>query len=203
MCLSPKSATSLPISGVPGVRYGAMGTLPMNTSISGIMHVGGSTPATANAVACGGWQWTVATARGWRFMICRCIRISLVRFFAPAKLVALQVHQAQVLRFHEALGHQRRRAERHVLADANGDVAAVAIHIGAAPEAPADVANLQFERVDFRRVEKGLRFRWNWRGGRASGSGSAAELAAARRCSPTRATNRGPTASAMASGGSD
>src|SRR6266702_4018208 len=80
---STRSATSWPISGVPGVRYGAMGTSPMNTSISGIMHVGGFTPATAKAVACGGWQCTVATARGWRFMICKCIRISLVCFFVP------------------------------------------------------------------------------------------------------------------------
>ena len=30
----------------------------MNTSISGIMQVGGLTPATAKAVACGGWQCT-------------------------------------------------------------------------------------------------------------------------------------------------
>ncbi len=63
-------------------RDGAMAT-DEKTSYSGIMHVGGSMPATANPVLYGGWQCTVATARGWRFMICRCIRISLVRFFVP------------------------------------------------------------------------------------------------------------------------
>src|SRR4249919_3791510 len=53
LCLSTRSETSFPISGVPGVRYGAIAT-EENTSYSGTMHVGGSTPATAKPVAYGG-----------------------------------------------------------------------------------------------------------------------------------------------------
>src|SRR5205807_2835028 len=49
LCLSTRSATSLPISGVPGVRYGAIAT-DANTSNSGIMQVGGTIPATAKPV---------------------------------------------------------------------------------------------------------------------------------------------------------
>ena len=41
------------ISGEPGVRYGATATLA-NTSYSGIMHVGGTSPATAKPVLYGG-----------------------------------------------------------------------------------------------------------------------------------------------------
>src|SRR5580704_15144639 len=80
--LSTSSATSLPISGVPGVRYGARPTLT-KTSYSGTMQVGGTMPATAKPVAYGGWQWQVATAVGCFCMICRCMRISLVRFLVP------------------------------------------------------------------------------------------------------------------------
>jgi len=53
--------------------------------------------------------------------------------FLTGQLVAVQVHQAHVFRFHEALGNQRRRAERHSFRDADGDVAAVAIDVGATP----------------------------------------------------------------------
>ena len=56
----------------------------MNTSISGIMQVGGVTPATAKPVACGGCACDTARAFGCAFMIERCIKISLVRFFTPA-----------------------------------------------------------------------------------------------------------------------
>ena len=71
-----------------------------------------------------------------------------MRFLVPAELVAFQVHQAHVLGFHEALGNQRGRAEDDVLADADGDVAAVAVHVGALPEPAADVADLQLQLVD-------------------------------------------------------
>ena len=45
-----------------------------------------------------------------------------------------------------------------VLADADGDVAAVAIHVGALPQAAAHVADLQFQLVNFRRIEERLEF---------------------------------------------
>ena len=41
-----------------------------------------------------------------------------------------------------------------VLADPDGDVAAVAVHVGALPHAAADVADLELELVDRRRVEE-------------------------------------------------
>ena len=46
---------------VSAVGTGGRGTgAPRNTSASGWMHVGNSTPAMAKAVACGGWLWTTA-----------------------------------------------------------------------------------------------------------------------------------------------
>ena len=51
--VSTKSATSRPISGVPGVRYGAMAT-DVKSSYSGNMPEGGNIPATAKPVAYGG-----------------------------------------------------------------------------------------------------------------------------------------------------
>ncbi len=74
----------------------------------------------------------------------------------PGKLVAFQVHQAHVFRLHEPFGNERRRAKGQILADPNGDVPAIAINIGARPETPAYLAELQLERVDFGRIEKGL-----------------------------------------------
>src|SRR6266702_3978630 len=67
-----------------------------------------------------------------------------------AELVAVQIDEAHVLGFHEAFRAERGRAERDVLADADGDVAAVAIHVSAMPEAAADLANLFLERVRLR-----------------------------------------------------
>ena len=53
-------------------------------------------------------------------------------FFA-GKLVALQIHQAHVGRFHESFGNQGRGAKRDVLTHSDGQVSAVAIDIGALP----------------------------------------------------------------------
>ena len=46
--------------------------------------MGGCTPATANAVPCGGCAWQHALAFGWRFMIARWVTHSLVRLNRPA-----------------------------------------------------------------------------------------------------------------------
>ena len=72
------------------------------------------------------------------------------------QLVALQVHQAHVLRLHEALGDQGGGAEDDIFADANGDVAAVAVYVGALPEPAANLADLQLQLMDVRGVEEGL-----------------------------------------------
>ena len=77
---------------------------------------------------------------------------------AAAKLVAFQIHEAHILLFHEAFRHQRRRAKRNVFADANGNVASVSVHIGALPQAAADIANLRLELTNCRRVKKGIDF---------------------------------------------
>ncbi len=49
--------------------------------------------------------------------------------------------------FMKPLRDERGRAEDDVLADADGDVAAVAVHVSALPEPAADVADLQLEVV--------------------------------------------------------
>lgn len=66
-------------------------------------------------------------------------------FLHAGQLVALEIHQTHVLGFHETLAHQRGRAERDVRTDLDGDVTAVAIDIGAAPQAAANVAQLLFQ----------------------------------------------------------
>src|SRR3954451_17813025 len=58
----------------PGVAYGAIGTSPRNTSTSGSTHFGIGSWATANAVACGGWQWTTAPTSGRFLYTARCKR---------------------------------------------------------------------------------------------------------------------------------
>src|SRR5439155_26363221 len=50
------------------------------------------------------------------------------------------------------------RAERDVVADANGDVAAVAVHVGALPETASDVTDLEFEVVNEGRFEERFEF---------------------------------------------
>ena len=49
MTVADNMGFALRMSGVPGVRYGAMAT-DAKTSYSGIMHVGGTRPATAKPV---------------------------------------------------------------------------------------------------------------------------------------------------------
>jgi hypothetical protein len=73
--------------------------------------------------------------------------------FGAGELVALEVHKAHVLGLHEAFAHQRRRADRDVFPDSDGDVATVAIDIFALPEPATNVAELFLERVRGRRVE--------------------------------------------------
>jgi hypothetical protein len=93
-------------------------------------------------------------------MIWRCIRISLVRFLFPAKLVPFEVHQAHVLRFHEPLRHQSGRAQRYVFADTHRDVSSVAIDVSSMPKAFADFANLRLQLLHFRRPEECIQIRF-------------------------------------------
>ena len=68
---------------------------------------------------------------------------NFTRAFPRAKqLVALEIHQTHVLRFHEALADKCGRAKCDILANANGNVAAIPIREGALPQAPSDVADL-------------------------------------------------------------
>ena len=70
----------------------------MKTSTSGRMHCGIGSPATANAVACGGWQWTTALTSGRAFMIAE-VQQDFARPLALAgDLVAVQVDGADVVR---------------------------------------------------------------------------------------------------------
>ncbi len=68
---------------LPGVSYWARGTRPIQISTSGRTQLGTSMPATAKAVACGGWAWATALISGSSWKISRCRRISLVRGLVP------------------------------------------------------------------------------------------------------------------------
>src|SRR5439155_13379476 len=74
------------------------------------------------------------------------------------ELIAFEIDQAHLLWLHEAFRHQRRRAKRNVFADANGNVAAVAIDVSALPQAAADFANLELQIMPGRRLESGVEF---------------------------------------------
>ena len=76
------------------------------------------------------------------------------------KLIPLEIHEAHVRRFHEALAHQRGRAKGDILTDTNRDIAAVAIHIRALPQATPDIANLHLELVAGIGVEVGFQLRF-------------------------------------------
>lgn len=73
-------------------------------------------------------------------------------------LAAFHVHEADVFYLHVAFGAEGRRAEDEVFGDAYGDVAAVAVHIGALPQAAAHVAHAFLDDDDFRRMEEGFDF---------------------------------------------
>jgi len=88
------------------------------------------------------------------------------------ELFAVEVHEAHVLGLHEALADQRGRAEGEVVADADGDVAAVAVGVLTLPEAAAHLADPFLQDVDRGRVEEFLDL-----GGRLRvGTGRPAEL---------------------------
>ena len=103
-----------------------------------------------------------------------------------AKLIALEIHEAHVRRLERAFAHERRRADGDVVAHADGHVAAVAVHVGAFPQAVAHRANLFLERVAVRgieeRVEVGLGRFGMERGGRGRrGRGQAVGCGRSRR----------------------
>jgi hypothetical protein len=81
---------------------------------------------------------------GWRFMMPKCVIASLVRARA-GELLAVEVDEAHVLGRHEALADERGRAEGEIVADADGDVAAVAVGVVTLPEPAADVADAALE----------------------------------------------------------
>ena len=60
-------------------------------------------------------------------------------------LAALEVDEAEVVGFHEALADERGRAQHEVLGHADADVAAVAVDVLALPEAAAHVADAVLE----------------------------------------------------------
>jgi len=62
-------------------------------------------------------------------------------------LIAIEVHEAHILRLHETFAHQRGRADRDVLTGTNGDVSAVAVHVFTLPQATTDVAKLQLQTL--------------------------------------------------------
>ena len=91
----------------------------------------------------GGWACTQALALGWRFMMARW---SWPRSCACARRPAAgRPCRSGTCRWaHEPLGDEGRRAQDEVVADAQGDVAAVSVHVVLLPYAPADVADACF-----------------------------------------------------------
>src|SRR5581483_915279 len=75
-------------------------------------------------------------------------------FLRAGQLIAFEIYQAHVLRLHEAFGHQCWRAEGQVFTDANGDIPSVTIHVRALPKASANIAELQFQFMELRRIEQ-------------------------------------------------
>ena len=103
--------------------------------------------ATANAVACGGWQWTTALHVG-PVLVDRQVQQDFAGALARAgELLAVVVDLADVLGLHEALGHHRRRAEDFLVVEPDGDVAVVGGGEALGVNAPADLADLFFEFV--------------------------------------------------------
>src|SRR2546423_748493 len=74
------------------------------------------------------------------------------------ELVAIEINQAHIVWLHKTLGDQRGRTQRNVLSRPNGNVAPVAIHISALPQTAANLADLQLQSMNLRRVEERLNF---------------------------------------------
>ena len=118
------------------------------------VQTGGRTPATAKAVASGGWAWAQALARGWRFMMARWVGHSLVRGDRPANCLPSMSTRHHVFGFHEAFGNEGRRAENQVVAHPDGEVPAVAVGIGPLPHAPAQIDDPLLQLIDRGRVKE-------------------------------------------------
>ena len=87
------------------------------------------------------------------------VRFHLTGGGAYARLLArVHVHQADVFHGHEALGAQGGGAEQQVLRHAHGNVAPVAVHIFAVPQAAAYVAHAFLDNQDFRGMEEFVHF---------------------------------------------
>ena len=75
------------------------------------------------------------------------------------ELFAIHVDERHVGGLHETLGDERRGGKDQVVADADGDVATVAVSVGLGVEAAADVAHALLEHHDGGRIEEGLDLR--------------------------------------------
>ena len=81
--------------------------------------------------------------------------LRLARAHAGAgELVGVEIDQAHVRGRHEALADERGRAEGEIVADADGDVAAVAVGVVALPEPAAHIADALLDHLDGGRIEK-------------------------------------------------
>ena len=85
------------------------------------------------------------------------VRLGLAGALARAReLVAVEIDETHLLGRHEAFRDERRRAQHEIVADAHGDVAAVAVDVVLGPDAAADVADPLLERLDGGRIEEPL-----------------------------------------------
>jgi hypothetical protein len=87
------------------------------------------------------------------------------------ELFAVEIDQAKVFGFHEPLGDEGGCAEGEIIADADGDIPAVAIDIGTFPEAASDFADLEFQFLEGIGVEEGFEFGGGAFGGNGLGGG--------------------------------
>ena len=151
----PTLPTSFALAGEPGVSYLATPISPRNTSASGMRHDGIS--------ACDGKGGGVRRMRMDAALGSRLAPhdSKMGQGFARAhpragKLFAVEVDEAHVGRGHEALADEGRGAKHEVVADADGDVAAVAVRVFALPEALSYVAHPLLQRLNGRRTEESL-----------------------------------------------
>lgn len=79
------------------------------------------------------------------------------------ELRAFHIHEAHLFKCHETFTNKSWRAKHEVVADADGEVAAIAIGVFAGPHALADIDHALLDLDDRGRVEEGGDFRWSFR----------------------------------------
>ena len=73
---------------------------------------------------------------------------------SSGKLLAVEIHEAHVLGFHESFANESRGAKNKVVSNTNGHIATITIGVIALPHAFAEITDALFEHVNLRRVKE-------------------------------------------------